>query len=92
MIIKNRLPIFLESLHNLLGGRTIVLRLWLVLFLAMPLITLSQSVTDTIPKLPHAIGNTEISDYRKNTKLLVEDAELLLKCKLPLEPNCLKVE
>ena len=79
MIFKNRLSLFSNSLHNVSGGRSFVLRSWLVLFLVMPLISLSQSVTDTIPKLPHAIGNTEISDYRKNTKLLVEDTELLLK-------------
>ena len=86
MILKNKLPIFLYSLNNVIGGRSFVLRSWLVLFLAMPLITLSQSVTDTIPKLPHAIQNTEISDYRKNTKLLVEDTEVLLKDLEKLEP------
>ena len=85
MVIKNKLRIFLENLNNALGGRAYVLRLWLLIFLAMPLISLSQSVNDTIAKLPHAIQNTEISDYRKNTKLLVEDAQLLLNEKDKLD-------
>ena len=86
MVIKNRLPIFLYSLNNALGGRYFVLRLWLVLFLAIPLISVSQIVNDTIPKVSHAIENTEISDYRKNTKLLVDDTELLLQDFQKLEP------
>ncbi|MGB5384412.1 MAG: hypothetical protein WBN19_11195 [Lutimonas sp.] len=86
MVIKNRLPIFSYSLNNALGGRSFVLRLWLVLLLAMPIISLSQIVNDTIPKLPHAIQNTEISDYRKNTKLLVDDTELLLQDFEKLDP------
>ncbi|MGB5243190.1 MAG: hypothetical protein WBN50_06210, partial [Lutimonas sp.] len=86
MVIKNRLPIFSYSLNNALGGRYFVLRLWLVLFLAIPLISVSQIVNDTIPKVSHAIENTEISDYRKNTKLLVDDTELLLQDFKKLEP------
>ncbi len=86
MLDHNRLALFINGLRNALGGRSWVLRSWLVLFLAMPLITLSQSVTDTIPKVPHAIKNTDISDYRKNTKLLVEDTQLLLQDLEKLEP------
>ena len=52
----------------------------------MPFITFSQIVNDTVQNIPHAIKNTEIANYRINSKQLVEETELLLKDFEKLEP------
>lgn len=52
--------------------------LFIFLFL-VPSITFSQSINDTISIKPHAIKNTEIANYRNNTKLLIEATEELLR-------------
>jgi len=51
--------------------------LFIFLFFA-PIFGFSQSTTDTISRKSHAIRNTEIANYRNNTKLLIETTEELL--------------
>jgi small-conductance mechanosensitive channel len=44
----------------------------------LPLVTFSQSEKDSLQISPHAIKNTDITNYRTNSKLLIENTELLL--------------
>ena len=78
---------FLYNRQNLLSVITsfhfksntiIFIRPFFLLLFLLPLVTFSQSVNDSIQDSPHAIKNTEIANYRKTTKLLIEDTELLL--------------
>jgi small-conductance mechanosensitive channel len=62
----------------LLKGHTVIKKPLIILLLWLPLITFSQSVKDSVQDLPHAIKNTEIADYRINTKNLIDDTRLLL--------------
>jgi small-conductance mechanosensitive channel len=50
-----------------------------ILLFLLPSISFSQSVEDSIQKVPRAIKNTEIANYRNNTKLLIEESESLLQ-------------
>lgn len=47
-------------------------------FFLVSLVTFSQNIKDSIQNISQAIKNTEIADYRSNTKSFIEDTQLLL--------------
>jgi len=86
MFIKNSDHLFTSSKSSFSKVRTSTIGLFAFLLFWFPLFTFSQSVKDTLQNVPQAIKNTEIANYRKNTKLLIEDTELLLLNLDKLEP------
>ena len=56
----------------------IIIRPLMFLLFCIHSLSFSQGITDTIQRSPHAIKNTEIANYRKNTDALIAASEKLL--------------